>query len=486
MPRGRPAGSKNIPHAKIVAIIVLRTKYLTPFVEIATDLGISNVTAGQWFSRIKKQANNSADLKVLLDAIPQYLEQHKAHGVVKVSDGSELSAQIRAEMIRFADYKFEDATAHILTEAGMSLCPTALSRIAHDHRDEQHNYAITRGVRSKKPFLSVQDMFDRVSCCDWLLLQYKLNAGMIIFVCYDETSKGIGGLNNRGGKQFCTRPVGVNSNQFATHYKPALFNLMICAACSADVSIRRPCRVWVQPCDEDAAALAKQVNAANKEGREAVQRKQQRAEVTGTHEERALRELNQNIQRTNKQVLAANRASGKTGGSLRKGVRHLVTSQKFYGYKEFTTTKGKGMNGIWFGEHILKELLIPYYYAVRDSNPSKHVFLIIDNVRLHGVGIRWCEQEVEALHIERAPHSQNSPDLHPIERCFGRLEGFLQDYRCESASKDAQADAAGSIVNYWQEDPQFEAYIAKHLAPKAFMRLAIRCKIHGGNNNYTG
>ena len=70
MPRGRPAGSKNISHAKIAAIIVLCTKCLTPFVEIATNLGILNVTAGQWFSRIKKQANNSVDLKVLLDAIP--------------------------------------------------------------------------------------------------------------------------------------------------------------------------------------------------------------------------------------------------------------------------------------------------------------------------------------------------------------------------------------------------------------------------------
>jgi len=57
-------------------------------------------------------------------------------------------------MIRFADYKFEDATAHILAEAGISLSYNTLKKIAHYHRDEQHNYAIVRGVRAKKLALS--------------------------------------------------------------------------------------------------------------------------------------------------------------------------------------------------------------------------------------------------------------------------------------------------------------------------------------------
>ena len=144
------------------------------------------------------------------------------------------------------------------------------------------------------------------------------------------------------------------------------------------------------------------------------------------------------------------------------------------------------MNGTWFGENILKELLLPYYCAIRQNNPGKQVFLVMDNVRLHGVGLRYCEPELQELYIERAPHPPNSPDLHPIERCFGRLEGFLQDYECLSASQQAQADAAKTIQQFWQDDYIMEAYIKKRLRTKEFMRLAIKCKIHGGNNNYTG
>ena len=486
MPAGRPKGSRDISAAKIAAIIVLRTKYSTPFVEIATDLRITNTAAGQWYSRIKHQANNSTELLDLLDAIPQYIAQHKKHRIVKVPAGSELSKRIRAEMIRFAEYKFEDATAHILAEAGISLSYNTLRKIAYYYRDEQHNYAIVRGVRAKKPALSSQDMFDRVNYCDWLLLQYKLSAGMIIFVCYDETSKPIGGLNNRGGKKYITRPVGVNSNQVAIHYKPAPFILMICAACSTDVTIRRPCKIWVQPSDDDASTHAKQVDATNKQAYEAIQRKRSRAEVAGTHEEKALRELNNNIQRSNKNAYAANRAAGLKGGALRRGIRKPYTAERLYSFREFSTIRSKGINGTWFGENILKELLLPYYCAIRQNNPGKQVFLVMDNVRLHGVGLRYCEPELQELHIERAPHPPNSPDLHPIERCFGRLEGFLQDYKCLSASQQAQADAAKTIQQFWQDDYIMEAYIKKRLRTKEFMRLAIKCKIHGGNNNYTG
>jgi len=55
---------------------------------------------------------------------------------VKVPAGSELLKRIRAEMIRFAEYKFEDATAHILAEAGILLSYNTLRKIAYYYRDE--------------------------------------------------------------------------------------------------------------------------------------------------------------------------------------------------------------------------------------------------------------------------------------------------------------------------------------------------------------
>jgi len=46
MPAGRLKGSRDISAAKIAAIIVLRIKYSTLFVEIATDLRITNTATG--------------------------------------------------------------------------------------------------------------------------------------------------------------------------------------------------------------------------------------------------------------------------------------------------------------------------------------------------------------------------------------------------------------------------------------------------------
>ncbi|KAF1972278.1 hypothetical protein BU23DRAFT_165190 [Bimuria novae-zelandiae CBS 107.79] len=93
------------------------------------------------------------------------------------------------------------------------------------------------------------------------------------------------------------------------------------------------------------------------------------------------------------------------------------------------------MSGLWYAENILKDYVFPYYCSVRDHNPGAYVYLVQDNVYLHGLGLRYCAPEIEQYSIKFAPQPPNSPDLHLIERCFGRLEGFLDGFEVPSSSR---------------------------------------------------
>ena len=42
----------------------------------------------------------------------------------------------------------------------------------------------------------------------------------------------------------------------------------------------------------------------------------------------------------------------------------------------------------------------------------------------------------------------NSPDLYLIKRCFGRLEGFLEDYKYNLALRQAQVNAEKALQYY--------------------------------------
>ena len=107
------------------------------------------------------------------------------------------------------------------------------------------------------------------------------------------------------------------------------------------------------------------------------------------------------------------------------------------------------MNGIWYAERVLKDVVFPYYEAVRANNPCTQVFLVQDNVYLHGLGLRYCAPKIEEKDIRFALYSLNLPDQHLIERCFRRLEGFLEDYEVKSASKQAKSNAVAFVQAIW-------------------------------------
>ena len=485
--RGRYKGNSNLTEAQKGAIVTLRKHNKYDFPTIAGLLELSQSTPQKVFKSLHQAAAGDSEREpTLLELLGAVTTPKPPGRPPLVQNGTTLSAQIRASIIQFGTYDIEDAVSHVLHAAGLTLDRKTIIKIAHNHRDATNNFSIVKRVRPKKPELDDDDLADRERYCTWIIYKFDHVYPKIVFVCYDETPKRIGGRNTKGGKQYVWMPKGRDANSVPCPYRPPAFTLMICAATSSDttVSYLRPCIVWSLEDNDTHEETLKRIQEANTKAKEAVRVKRSRATVAGTQEERALQELNNNIRQNNTQVIAANKAANKKGGSLRKGTQRLKTVEQFFPEEEFVYKSGKGMNGIWYAERILKDHVFPYYCAVRDHNPDSEVYLVQDNVYLHTLGLRYCAPEIEELKIKFAPQSTNSPDLHPIEVCFGRLEGFLWDYEVTGSSKKAKADAEEFIRSVWQEDETMRQYMAEHLHPQYFYNTAQACKQAKYQNNF--
>ena len=129
--------------------------------------------------------------------------------------------------------------------------------------------------------------------------------------------------------------------------------------------------------------------------------------------------------------------------------------------------------------------MFPYYEAIRRNNPGCRVYLVQDNVYLHGLGIRYCAPEIKEKGILFAPHSPNSPDLHPIKRYFRRLEGFLDSFKVLSGGRESRQMAKDYIKEIWQHNKDMRRYMAEKLHPDYFFEVADKCLDAGGDNNFT-
>jgi hypothetical protein len=152
----RPRGSKNLTEGQKAAVVTLREVNKLTFPQIALKLGVDDTAAGKAFRKAKRDAmrRNDHQYYTLAELIAASKPKQHPGRPVKVANGSELSKSIRADIIQFGDYRVKDAVNHILVEAGITLCERTILNIMHDHRDDVHNYAIVRGVRTKKPSLN--------------------------------------------------------------------------------------------------------------------------------------------------------------------------------------------------------------------------------------------------------------------------------------------------------------------------------------------
>jgi len=147
---GRPRGSKNLTEGQKAAVITLREVNRLSFPQIALKLGVDDKVAGKAFRKAKREAMRDHPYCTLAELIAASKPKQHPGRPVKVANGSKLSKSIRANIIQFGDYRVKDAVNHILVEAGITLCERTILNIMYYHRDDVHNYAIVRGVRTKK------------------------------------------------------------------------------------------------------------------------------------------------------------------------------------------------------------------------------------------------------------------------------------------------------------------------------------------------
>ena len=488
--RGRRRGAKTITVEQRAAIITLRFCCNLSYPEISSKLSINDKTCSNIYREVERRVGcENPTLIQLLQAVGPIKQVGRP---VKVQQGSSLSAEIRADILRFYDLKPIDAVAQALRKHGITLSLPTIKNIMLDHRDERHPYAIVRGSQLQKPALDDDALDDdaldeRRNYSKWLIREFNLHFPRIVFVSYDEISRTIGGSRS-SYKPRISRPRGADPYKYARPTEPPKFTLMICAATSSDTncSMDRPCVIWEADTPEQSQDLRMRVTTANQSSKERIKNKQVQATIPGTAEERALREINSNLQRENKAAIARNREAGKKGASLRKGTHYQLKPEQFFKQEEFLYKEGKGMSGLWYAENILKKHLFPYYNSVREHNPGKRIYLIQDNVHLHGLGMRYCAPEIEAQQIHVAPLSPNSPDLHLIELCFGELVRRLDGFKVQSRSKEAKQMAIKHIQEIWQHDEEMRQFMADHLHPTAWVEVAEKCKVANGDNNFRG
>lgn len=175
-------------------------------------------------------------------------------------------------------------------------------------------------------------------------------------MCYDETLKPFGGTNVHGGKQKVSRPRGnhIDRNLYAAPVSAPNFSLMICAAASTDVncSYPRPCITWVKSDKEEIKALQERVVEANEKDLLYCLKQQEQALIPDTEEYKHMEKVNKAIQAHNNELKKIKQ---------RKGRKHKRTPQQEFKHEIFTyNVDQKGMNTIWYAEHIFKKHVIPY------------------------------------------------------------------------------------------------------------------------------
>ena len=143
-------GSKNVTAEKRAAVITLRFTQELSFLEISTKTGVETSRCGKIFRGALKKCNTKQpSLIQLLEAVQA---SYKRRGPrVKVAEGSSLSKRLRHDIIEYGEWEPINAVSNILKEYNVTLCPRTLNKIMVYHRDKEHNYAIVRGVQTKKP-----------------------------------------------------------------------------------------------------------------------------------------------------------------------------------------------------------------------------------------------------------------------------------------------------------------------------------------------
>jgi hypothetical protein len=144
------------------------------------------------------------------------------------------------------------------------------------------------------------------------------------------------------------------------------------------------------------------------------------------------------------------------------------------------------MNFVFYAFVILKSLLLPYWEALQQANPTKQVLIQEDNASPHLKARQLLQPDIQRLSIRFVIHPSNSPDLAQIEALQGdhqRLQSVQDFIYSTKDTKQATKDTAASLLRDTWQSHQFDERVKGRVSIAVYKELTRRCKYDqkGGN-----
>lgn len=203
------------------AVVTCRILFQCTFDEIERKTGVKANTARKMMQR----AIARADCEDFHEVLACVGDADRPGRDTRVIDGTELSAKIRKAMLDHHDLQPHIA---VLDQENIDIPGkkkphrSLIQRIQHQHESQYNGETMTNLVRvlqPTKPQLNHTHEKKREEFCEWAIQKLKEGA---IFICSDESWHEIGGPVRH--RQRITKPVGVDSHQWAKPEPPVQFS----------------------------------------------------------------------------------------------------------------------------------------------------------------------------------------------------------------------------------------------------------------------
>lgn len=338
----------------------------------------------------------------------------------------------------------------------------------HCEQDPFQQQALTQKHQLNRNQLGSENIDNKLAYCDEI---ERLQITTTLIICVDEKPYDFGGTANH----HITSPIGQTSYQSVV---PIRFSTeQWAAACGDDCSITRPWHSWES---KDAIKLSKQfkkeLQEANQLARRIVDEHRYNATIEGTEEHKHyMAENNRQFS-----ISQHHRRQGRFEG------QGPISIEKLYPYKDLVPNDdGKKMNFVFYAFVILKPLLITYWEAIQQANPTKQVFIQEDGASPHLKARQLLQLDIQRRGIQFLHHPGNSPDLAPIEALQGdhqRLQSIQYFIYSTKDAKQATKAAAANLLNDGWQSHQFDQRVKGRASIAVYRELIRRCRLQQGSN----
>lgn len=434
MPSKPKTDRKEVPNEQRVLVVCLRFQQHS-FSQIAAITRLKRSTAASIWQRCNALAYDKEDLLSLLEVIDDLPREGRPP---LIQDGTPASAQLRDVFLEYHDLSLYAVAYNVF---GLKASEHTLRKVAQDHRDLDHPFAIVRRVQLIKPLLTDDHIDLRYQFSTWVIKQLKEG---VIFIFTDECYASFGAPYRQ--KKYTTRPRGrkIDYYEFAGHRDSPAFSLMIWSVIGPLPAM--PYWVWRGETTADRLKSEIHLQQINKENEEAdaiyIAEAHQNPNSAAARKVTATNAL---IERTNleiRQRAPLLQPQGTIPHTYRKRKPEQVFKSK--GFKR-ESTRG-GIDAYIYAYQVLKPHLIPYirrcqgYASTLPHRPK--VVLIEDNVSLHARAWQTLSPE-DKEGIERCEFwPSRSPDMNMIEPCWQYLKRQLPSLELPHSSANETIEEA--------------------------------------------